>query len=425
MTVFGGLGRALATPRTLEGRNIRNLSVDTAIQGVIGAGITTFLSIFLVRLGASNVTVGLLTSLPALLTVFLSIPLGALIEGRPNPVRMVVGTRFPVYLTFLLIAGVSFFASGETAALIVVTLWTLTAIPSAVLNTVWMTVVAEIVPPDKRPRVNGNRWALLSVVTAVCVAAFGGLLDVTPFPINYQVVFAISFVAGLFSMYQFSRIKEPRAIPARKPTGRGIRAQIDDILGALRQEREFTRFLATAQVFRFGLNLPVAVMPIFWVEQLRASDTTIGLRTTAANAALVVGYYLWGRVAARFGHRSVLVIASFGMSLYPLATAAVTSAEWLVPAALVWGAFVSGIDIAFFEVLLRTCPPERRSVFVSMNGASANLAIFAGPLIGTLLLDYLDARAVLALAGLLSLAGAALFARFAVGAAPRPARLRA
>ena len=38
-------------------------------------------------------------------------------------------------------------------------------------------VVAEIIPPRRRPSVNGTRWALLSLVTAISVAVFGYLLE--------------------------------------------------------------------------------------------------------------------------------------------------------------------------------------------------------------------------------------------------------
>jgi MFS family permease len=121
----------------------------------------------------------------------------------------------------------------------------------------------------------------------------------------------------------------------------------------------------------------------------------------------------------------VLVLSAAGLAFYPIATAFVPSAEWLIPAAVVWGAFISGIDIAFFEVLLRTCPADRRSVFIGANAAAANLAIFIGPLAGTMLIGVIDVRLVLALSGILSLIGAALFGLLAVGRARGSIAVRA
>ena len=431
--MFGmsGLGQAFSrrwAPQTLQARNIRYLSLDTATQGIIGAGIGSFLAVFLVRMGASSVAVGLLTSAPALATIFLSVPGGTLAEGRRDLVRLVNLWRLPIRLTYLLVALVPLVATGETGAITIVALWTLTAWPSAVVNPAWTNVVAETVPPDVRPRVNGNRWALLSIVTAVAVAAFGKLLDEVVFPLNYQIVFAISFVAGLVSIYLFGLIRMPETPPSAKrartvPRQNPVEVMVE-LARSFREEGEFARYTISTLVYRLGLNLPAALFPIFWVQNLHASDTTIGLRTTAGNAALVVAYYLWGRVATRQGHRRVLIVSGLGLSLYPILTALVTTPEMLVPVAVVWGAFAAGIDIAFFEALLRTCPPDRRATFVAANTAFANLAVFVAPLTGTLLAGLMDIRLVLVLAGVLSLAGAVLFYTMAVGK-PLQARIEA
>lgn len=413
------LGKPSA-PGTLQQRNILYLSLDTATQGVIQAGIGSFLSVFLVRMGATSLTVGLLTSLPALGTIFLAVPGGAMAEGRRDLVSFVNWWRLPIRLSYLLIALVPFLATGEPAALLVVLIWGLTAFPSAVVNPAWTNVVAETVPPDVRPRVNGNRWALLSVVTAASVAGFGRLLDVLPFPTNYQLVFVASFVAGLVSIYFYAKIVLPdSAAPATRPLpGRGVARVVIDLARSIRNEREFARYTLSTLVYRIGLNLPVALFPIFWVQNLQASDTTIGLRAMAGNAALVLAYFLWGRAAARWGHRWVLLLSSVGLSIYPILTAAVTSPDLLVPVAIVWGAFAGGIDIAFFETLLRSCPEGRRTSFVAANSAFANFAIFVAPIVGTLLLGVLDIRAVLVLAGVVSFAGAALFYVMAVARPP-------
>lgn len=421
------LGRALArrwAARSLTERNIRYLSLDTASQGIISAGIGSFLAVFLVRMGASSVTVGLLTSVPALGTIFAAVPGGVLIEGRRDLVRLVNWWRLPIRLSYLLVALVPLVAMGEPGAILIVAIWGLTALPSAVVTPAWTNVIAETVPPEVRPRVNGNRWALLSIVTAAATAGFGRLLDAVAFPLNYQLVFTISFVAGLLSIYLFSLIRLPDtsyhdAGQAQAISRLSLGQTVVGVSRSLRQEGEFARYTVSTLVYRLGLNLPAALFPIYWVQHLQASDTTIGLRATAAYATLVAAYYAWGRVASRWGHRRVLVAASLGLSLYPILTALVESPDWLVAVAVVWGAFAAGVDIAFFEALLRACPDDRRATFVAANSAFANLAIFVAPLAGTLLIALLDIRLVLVLAGCLSLIGASLFHTLAVaGAVP-------
>jgi MFS family permease len=296
-------------------------------------------------------------------------------------------------------------------------LWTLTSVPAAVVNQAWTGVVAAIVPPSRRPRVNGNRWSLLSVVTAIAGAAFGRSLDLVAVPLNFQLVFFVSFLAGWATIHLFAQLQLPEGgkgtastLPASGRSG----PRLSEYLNIMREYPPFRRFILTAFVYRIGLNLPVALFSIYWVREAHASNTTIGIQSTAANLALVASYLLWGQTAARRGHRIVLLLASAGTSLYPLATAFVQQEIWLVPVALIWGTFASGIDVSFFEALLRSSPPERLQTFIGINSSLANLVIFVAPIGGTLLADLIGIRVALITAATIGLIGTGLFYTFAI-----------
>ena len=425
-------------PSGLERRNVRALTLDTAAQGLVAAGINVFVAVYLVRLGAPNTLVGFLASAPAFGAIFLSIPAGAFLEGRKDLVRVVNVNRAFIRSAYLAIAIVPFAFVGVNAIWPVVILWTLTSIPAAVANPAWTAVVARIIPPHRRPRVNGNRWAILSVITAVGGAGFGWMLDRVSTPLNFQIVFIVSFLGGLLSIYFFGLIRMPddaQRSPSgdldggssagrfrgpdsamtttrvtSKATGHVARfLPVGEIVRMSRHYPDFARFTIAAFVYRIGLNLPVALYSIYAVREAHASNTIIGLQSTAGNLALVASYLLWGQVAARRGHRIVLLAATAGLSFYPFATSLVSNAVWLIPATLIWGAFASGIDVSFFEGLLRTCPPERLQTFIAVNSAVANVVIFFAPIAGTLLADLVGIRAALVGAGAISLVGSALF----------------
>src|SRR5262245_23388329 len=80
---LGRLGRWLTRPANAQERNVRNVLIDGIGVGLV-TGVSTFLSVFLVRLGASPFLVGLLTSMPALTGIFLAIPIGRLLERQRN-----------------------------------------------------------------------------------------------------------------------------------------------------------------------------------------------------------------------------------------------------------------------------------------------------------------------------------------------------
>jgi MFS family permease len=407
--------RRLLPTTTLEDRNIRFLVLQTACAGVVNGGISTFLPVMLARLGASAVTVSMLSSGLALTSIAAALPAGPLVERQRELVGWSARYFYAVRVIFLLIA-LAAFLPPEWAAPACVVLWSLHGIPAAIGNNAWYGVLADAVSPRRRPVVNGARWALLGFVSAVCVALFGGLLDLLPHPTGYQLVFVVSALVGGLGIYLYSRLEIPNREPRVStgvPSGRAGE-RLRKLIAPLAEGGEFLHYTLGTSVLRLGLHLPIGLYSIFWVNELMASDTWIGLRSTVGNVALTAGYYAWGRLAARLGHRRTLGVAALGLSLYPALTAAAPSVEWLLPAALIWGMFASGIDMSLFEGLLDVCPADRRSEFVAVNTFVANLIAFVAPIAGATLAQAIGVRPVLWLSAALHLATVGVVAYLAL-----------
>lgn len=406
------IGRWLK-PQTVEDRNVLNFTIDTAWQGLMMGGISAFISVFVVRLGASSFLVSLITSLPALIGVLLSFPIGVYVDRHVNPVRLTNQVRLFHRSGFLLIALLPFFVHRHLAEW-VVALWALTAVPGAILNLSWTAAVAEIIPPKRRASVNGTRWSLLSLVVAISVSVFGFLLERLPFPYGYQIVFTASFVGGIISIYYFGKLVLPdRSVsPPIKTHQVPWLDRLRDYLRDLGRAPLFIRYLFTTSVLRLALNMPSALYSIYWVRELQASDLWIGWQATANSLALIVGYYLWGRIATRKGHFPVLMLCTLGLGFYPALMALITSKVWLPLLALINGFFITGIELTFFDTLLHICPAEKRSGYFALNTVVANLVIFAAPMLGSVLAERLSIRTVLGVtAGIHVLAAALFFTR--------------
>jgi MFS family permease len=164
-------------------------------------------------------------------------------------------------------------------------------------------------------------------------------------------------------------------------------------------------------VYRMGLGLPAALFPIFWVDELRASDSWIGIRATAAQGALVVSYALWGRIASKKGYRLVMLCCGIGTAAYPALTGLVPAPVWLIPVALLWGFFAGGMDVSLFEGLVDAIPADQRVLYSAVNTTFANLTLLIGPLLGTALVEVIGIRATFGVAGAACLAGSILYYR--------------
>ena len=52
-------------------------------------------------------------------------------------------------------------------------------------------------------------------------------------------------------------------------------------------------------VFRCGMTLALPLFPLYWVRELHASDSWIGIINTVNNGVLLVAYFLWSAVSRR------------------------------------------------------------------------------------------------------------------------------
>ncbi len=397
-----------------ENRNIVYFTVDTALQGLMMGGIFSFLSVFVVRLGASNLLVSLLTSLPALVMAFSSIPAGRIVEQQRDMVRYTNRVRISHRVSFLLIALLPFVVDKGLVEIIVL-IWAIKSIPATLLESSWMAVAAEVIPPERRARVNGMRWAILSVVTAASTVAFGYILDRLPFPLNYQIVFFVSFVGGMAGIYFFGQLRIPENVPPEraKRTSIPFQQRVRAYLRAIKVPA-FIKYEIAATVLRFGVNLPAALYTIYWVDDLNASDLWISWQGAVGKLALIVGYIVWGRIISRKGYRAPLLICTTLLGLYPALTGLANDQLWLPALAIVQGFFSTGVDIAFFDTLLAVSPTEGRPSFIALNTMLASLTIFFAPLVGNFLADWVDIHGAFFIAAGFHILTAILFWRFKI-----------
>jgi MFS family permease len=392
-------GSALVNPRTPEERNARLLLLNTSMIGFSSGGIVAFIPVFLARLGASSSLVGWLISAPALLGVFSLIPGAMLAERHSDQVKLRSMVSRLVYSSYLLCGLAPFVIPAAHLPPVLVFIWTFKTLGESVTIPSWTAVMLQAVSPQRRAQVNGVRWALLSLVCAASSAFFGWLLDGISFPLNYQVVFIISFATAWLDPFFFSFVRVP---PLEKPhlqSTRSLGKRIVEYLRPVVHHRPFLMYLAGTILYRIALNFPSPLFSLFWVNRLHASNTLIGLRGTVGNAALVLGYIFWGRSANRMGHRKVLTVSALTFAIYPIMTALSPSALWLLPAAAVWGLTASGLDIGLFDLMLASCPERRQPLFAAFWSMAANTAIFAGPLLGAAVSDATSLSTALIVAG--------------------------
>jgi MFS family permease len=410
------VSRWFIRPGSAQERNTRNVLIDGIGVGIV-SGVATFLSVFLVRLGASSFLVGLLTSMPALTGILLALPVGRMLERQRNIVPWYSRARVWVLGSYAITGLVPFVFPLDQTPIPVIVIWAIATVPQTIVNVAFTIVMGAVAGPDKRYYLMSRRWSILGVTTSLTVALAGWLLETISFPLNYQAMFIGSFLGGLLSFIFSSRIVIPDNAPAEDehPQGMRRRDRLHEALVALRDNAPFSRFLISQFVFRCGLALALPLFPLYWVRELNASDGWIGVINTVNSGVLLVAYFIWSTLSRRKGATIVLLICSFGLGFYPLLTGLTHTVAPLPIYAGLAGIFAAGIDLVLFDILLSTCPPRHTASYIALYQMTTYVATFLAPTLGTFLADTVGSAPALFASSALRFAGAALFLLLRVG----------
>ena len=396
-----------ATP--VQKQNFLKVQIDG-----IGIGLATaaapFLPVFLTRLGATNFEVGLLTAMPAATGLFFAILVGRFLQSRRQVVPWYSGVRFLVVLCYALTGLAPFIVPKEYLVQAVLLIWAAATLPQTVVSVAFSVVMNAVAGPQHRYDLMSRRWTILGLTSAITVAIAGQVLDRLSFPINNQLVFMGLSVGGLLSYAYSSRIELPDVAPPPRRPGQSLSQRFKGYVSLIRSQPAFVSFTAKRFVYLSGAALAAPLFPLYFVREVHASDAWIGIINTAQTAILLVGYPLWSRQWRVRGARFVLLWTTLGLTLYPALIAFTHRVEWIVLYAGLAGIFQAGLDLVFFDELMKTVPPEYSATFVSLAQSLQYLSTVASPLVGAFLADHIGLGGGLLVSAALRLIGFGLFA---------------
>jgi MFS family permease len=374
-------------PLELQQRNKRLVHIDGVGIGIASAAVP-FLPVFLTRLGATAVQVGLLTSMPGITGFLLAIWVGRYLQRQKNIVPWYSISRLLAISAYALTGIAAFFVPDNILIPVILVIWAVATLPQTMVSVCFSVVMNAVSGPEGRFELMSRRWSILGLTTTIAVALSGQVLDHINFHLNYQIIFIGLSLGGLISYYASSRIKISGNEPVIQSTKTSFRANLQEYYRLIRSSPSFITFTLKQFVYLFGITLATPLFPLYFVRQINASDAWIGLVYTAQTAVLVVSYFFWSRQSRRRGSRLILLVTTLCMSLYPALVALTHNQTTVFILVTIVGIFQAGIDLVFFDSLMRTIPPQYSPTFVSFAQSVQYLAAILAPLAGT----YLSAR---------------------------------
>lgn len=415
-------------------RYFSHLYGDIAWMGVVAGSSQSFLGVYVARLGADPLQIGLINAGPALVGLLFTMPAGVWLRRRAVG-RAVFWAAALTRIHFLLWALLPLLLPAAAQIWSYVAIVLLMTIPGTVLAVGFNAVYASAVPPEYRGRVAGTRNAVLSLVFIVTSLLSGLILERLPMTPGYVLIFSLGFLGAVMSTYHlwhlrqvstevdepdkvrsslgdFTRPGDARSFSMNLRTTVALRVfarsmnlfQVDVLRGS------YGRIIAAFFAFHFAQYLPIPVFPIFWVDRVHFSDWEIGLATAGFHSTVLVGSLVFMQLTRHWGNRHLCAIGAILLSTYPFLTAVTTNLTLFVVTSLLGGAAWALVAGSLGNYLLEQVPETNRPAYLAWYNLALNAAVLSGALLGSLLAGWIGLTATLIVAGVLRLlAGIAIW----------------
>jgi MFS family permease len=392
----------------IQKRNFRYVQID-AVGVSISNVAAPFLPVFLTRLGATNFQVGLLSSMPGVTGLLLAIIVGRFLQTRRNVVPWYSLSRLMVILCYALTGILTLLVSEKFVIVATLVIWAFATLPQTALAVAFSVVMNAVAGPEGRYALLSRRWTIFGLTSVVGTFIVTRVINLIDFPVNYGIMFLVLSVGGFVSYYFSNRITLPDTVPPPLTKSASPREGIQNYLNILRANPAFLSFASKRFVYLSAIVLSTPIMPLYLVRDVGASDAQIGTINMTMTLVMLVGYYVWPLVSRQRGGRFVLLATTLGMTLYPALSAATPRVDLIILYAAIAGLFQGGLDLVFFDELMKTVPAEYSATFVSLAQSMQYLSMIIAPLLGTWLATYIGLDGALWLSAGLRLVGFVLF----------------
>ncbi|MGG3470548.1 MFS transporter [Neobacillus pocheonensis] len=341
-----------------------------------------FFPIFAISiLGANNYQVGLISSLPPLVALIMTIPAAILLNRLEQQKKTVALTVFWARAMFLLLVGVLFIPISYQAWTFLVIIAVMN-IPGTISNIGWQTLISGMISEERRGIFFSDRNRLLTVVGMLTTLLIGIIMkNQTNNGSAYQLLFFIAFVFGLLEMFFLLKHKE-----TMKPKTSNLQKN-SYMEWSIFQDQGYRWFLIAALCFNFTWQMAWGLFNIYYVKYAHATILWISLFSVGNQLVQIFTFPLWKKWAEQKSNTLMLVWVSIGMATAPFLNVMSINPFYLTIVSMTSGFFMSGTTLLLFNLLLEKSPEEKKTYCITTYNVLLSFVAFIAPQFGIWLLE--------------------------------------
>ncbi len=370
-----------------EAYNTRINTAHGAAQALSINLVNPFLGIDLIRLGASNFEIALLSALPPLAATVSNLGGARWLARQREPKRagavMFLAARLAVLGFALLNLGLG--ARTKPAAWRVVAMVVLVGllnIPNAVGNLSWQALITGLLGASRRARALAHRSMVASLAGVTAVLLAGWWIRTRLDPGAYSWLYLLGALAGVVEVVIFLRLRG-NPVVQRLPT------DLRPAIHRLWRDLPYRAYTLACLPFYFGWLMAWPLFLRYQVSIAHATNLWIGIFTAVNALSAAAGNLIWSRIGDRIGPKLALPLAIGALAGVPFSYSFAPGFWGLVGTNALGGVMGGGVTLLLLVRLMEVAPEADRVVAMGIANTLIGAIGVTGPLLGILLLRFI------------------------------------
>jgi len=353
-------------------------------SAMVGFG-ESFFSAFATFLSFSTFQIGILGSLPQTLGSLIQLFSEKLLRLFNSRKKFVCTSAFLQALMYIPIALVFFF--GKFSIPLLILFVSLYFIFGMIAGSAWSSWMGDMVSGEERGSYFSRRNTIAGSISFISLLLAGWTLqqftsDLRTQYIGFATIFALALTFRIFSLIYLIKKFEPKYIPSK-----------DDQTGFitfLKQapSRGYGLFIIFLCLMNFSIYIAGPYFAAYMLYDLKLSYFSYTLLVASAVVSKYFAMPIWGKAVDRYGTKKVLTLSGVLMPFVPIPWIFSGNLGYLAVAQMFSGFAWAGFEIASFNFFFDTIIPQKRSKYMAYYNVLNGIALFAGAMVGGLLIKY-------------------------------------
>jgi MFS family permease len=337
----------------------------------------SYISPFAIFLKATAIQLGLLNSIPQLVSSFAQL--------FTSKVTKKVGNRKSVLSLSVLLQAISWlpilflFLFPKNNILYLIFFFALYMIFGTFGTSNWRSIMDDVVPDKTKGSYFGKRNKVISLVSFISLITAGLILQFFSFsnPLTgFLIIFSIAMVARFISWSFIDKMHDPKEEKLEDD-----KTTFKDFLKNLWKSNPGLFVIYSCLLF-FSVRIAGPFFDPYMLNDLGLSYTQYIMIKASAVFSTFIFMPIWGKYSDIFGNKRVLTVTGFFVSCLPILWVFSTSVFYLMVVQIFSGLMWSGFNLSSFNFFYDALPKDKVLKYTSFFNVLLGFSVFFGALFG-------------------------------------------